>query len=282
MGDIRAPQGTVIVAYTGEADGLNVPQGQILAAYNLPAESIDATFGTVSVTYKRQVAVDVTQGGILAVVRGRISNPRLKAWTFDLDGHEFYVLRLGGDKTLVYDVTTEQWSWWSSGDLAFWRANIGANWIQNGSVSQDYGSNVVVGDDTTGILWVLNPEQGYDDPTQAPARESGTPRPFPRVATGQVLTRGRITIPCYQVYLTADTGQPGYVGASVSLSYSDDQGQTFASAGAIESNVGNYYQEFAWRSLGLVRAPGRLFRVEDDGAFAKIDELSIADVNPTS
>lgn len=278
MTDVRAPQGGALVTFgPGATPNLNAAEGGVLVAYNVPAENINATYGGVFAAFRQVADINVTQAHVLALVRGSISNPKLRVWTFDLDGHEFYVLRLGNNKTLVYDRTTEQWAWWASSGLASWRANIGTNWVQSGTVAQNYGSNVVVGDDTAGILWVLDPMQGYDDPTDASARENGETRPFTRIATGQTLTRGRVTIPCYQVYAVSDPGQPAYEGATVSLSYSDDGGNSFVDAGSIEAATGNYYQEFVWRSLGLVRSPGRLFRVTDDGAFAQLDELTLYD-----
>lgn len=278
MTDVRAPQGGVLVTYDiGMTPNINASQANTLVAYNVPADNINATYGGAFAAITKIADINVTQAHVLALVRGSISNPTLRVWTFDLDGHEFYVLRLGNGKSLVYDRTTEQWAWWSSSQLPSWRANYGTNWVQSGSVAQNHGSNVVVGDDSTGILWMLNPEKGYDDPTNAVDREEGVVRPFTRVATGQALTRGRVTIPCYQVYAVADTGQPAYEGASVTLSYSDDTGKNFVSAGSIEVATGNYYQEFVWRSLGLVRSPGRLFRITDDGAFPVLNELTIYD-----
>jgi hypothetical protein len=37
----------------------------------------------------------------------------------------------------------------------------------------------------------------------------------------------------------------------------------------------DYSQEFAWRSLGLIRAPGRMFELSDNGAAVRIDGLDI-------
>lgn len=282
MGNITAPQGTVLVTFEMETAGIRSSQGAVMAVYGVPSQSMRSSQALVSVTFNQTAKIRVAQAHVLALVRGSINNPRLRAWTFDLDGHEFYVLRLGNNKTLLYDLTTQQWSWWSTGSLGTWRTNVGVNWLQSGSVAQNYGSNVVVGDDNYGILWVLNPEQGYDDSATDTDRENSIVKPFPRVATGQITVRGRMTIPCYQVYLTADNGQPAYTGASVSLSYSDDNGKTYVDASEpITVEAGNYYQEYVWRSIGLARAPGRIFRITDDGAFAKIDELTIYD-NSTS
>jgi hypothetical protein len=63
---------------------------------------------------KNSMALRVPQADVLAYVRGRIQNPKLRAWTFTLDGHDFYVLRLGMDLTLVYDVYSEQWMDWDA------------------------------------------------------------------------------------------------------------------------------------------------------------------------
>lgn len=251
--------------------------------YNYPSERVDASQYDTTIVGDVESNVQVSQLDAVAIVRGRIFNPRIRAWWFELDAHEFYCLNLGANgKTLVYDLTTDTWSWWATGDLNYWRAAIGTSWTQSGKISYDYGSSIVVGDDTAGILWVLNPLQGYDEPANAIDRQAGTISTFTRRATGQVLTHGRITIPCFQTYLVSDVGEPAYPGANVTLSYSDDGGKSFVTASEpIVAEAGNYYQEFVWRSIGLVRAPGRLFRITDDGAFAQINELTIYD-NSTS
>lgn len=284
MATAQVSQGDVDVVTTlAAASEIQTSQVDVTVVFNFPSQEVQASqFDVDTVTQAPSVPIQSSQFDVDVVIRGKVYNPKLRAWTFDLDGHEFYVLRLGDMKSLVYDLTTEQWSWWSSPSLDYWKASIGTNWTSSGNIPFDYGSNVVVGDDNFGILWILDPEQGFDDSTRTEDRENGVIKPFPRIATGQVLTRGRITIPCYQVYLTADPGQPSYVGASVTLSYSDDGGKSFITASEpIVAQSGNYYQEFAWRSIGLVRSPGRLFRITDDGAFAQIDELTIYD-NSTS
>ncbi len=280
---VHVSEGDVDVVARALASNSQTSEADVTVIFNFPSQRVDVSQCDVDLlTEDISVPIEVSEYDVDVVIRGKVYNPKLRAWTFDLDGHEFYVLRLGDMKSLVYDLTTEQWSWWSSPTLDYWRASIGTNWTSSGNIPFDYGSNVIVGDDNFGILWVLDPETGVDDSVRAEEREAGVIKPFPRVATGQVTVRGRVTIPCYQVYLTSDTGQPAYTGASVSLSYSDDGGRTFVIASEpMTAEAGNYYQEFAWRSIGLVRAPGRIFRINDDGAFAKIDELTIYD-NSTS
>lgn len=273
MADLQVYSSNTSVLYAPGAVPVTASLGRVLAAVNIPSENLAASEGRVNVAFRQSSPVAVSLARVLAAVRGRVYNPKLRAWTFNLDGHSFYVLRLSEDKTLVYDVSTDQWSWWSSGTKQNWRASLGMNWRSPGSVAQNYGSNIVVGDDTLGILWVLDPEQGYDDNSVT----TETPTIFPRVATTQLMTRGRFFKPIFSAYLTASNGQPPIDGSTVTLKYSDDLGNTFNDAGAIQVESLNYNQEFSWKSLGMIPAPGRIFRIEDDSAFQRIDSLDIND-----
>jgi hypothetical protein len=271
--EIRAPQAGIIAAIRQSAREEIVPQAQVIAAYNIPAERVQVTFGGENVVYRQDSQeLRSTQGQVMAVVRGRIDNPKLRAWTYTLDSHDYYILKLGTTgKTLVLDLTTETWSWWTNGGLGNWRASIGMNWRSAGMIPTNYGTNVIVGDDSYGVLWVLDPLQGVDD-----ALLSDEQVTFERVATGQMVTRDRNFLPVYSVDLTASLGGPALEVNSVKLEYSDDQGHTYVTADEPQVSVfGNYDQEFSWRSLGLVRAPGRLFRITDNGAFARIDSLNV-------
>src|SRR3546814_624162 len=165
------------------------------------------------------------------------------------------------DLTLIYDLSTGQWAWWTTGDRNSWRANVGLNWRSAGSIPDIYGSNIIIGDDNYGILWVLDPSQGTDDDLI-----DDTDHTFPRVATGQLTTTGRNYQPIYSVQLRGSLGQPSVTANTLTLSYSDDQGNTFVVADEpIVVTAGDYAQELDWRSLGMFRSPGRLFKIEDDG-----------------
>jgi hypothetical protein len=268
---IRGSQAGVMLVTTFETSGLSVGMVGALVVANFPTPEMDVSqAGAVVVTNHESVRMQVSQAGVLVVARGRVYNPKLRAWPYTLDAHDKYVLRLAEGKTLVYDLSTEQWSWYSSGELDFWRPNIGMNWYAPGTVPQLYGSNIICGDDTFGHLWVLAPEQGYDDYAASPP---GDPQRFPRRATGQVITRQRIFLPVYEVYLTASVGEPVLTGDTVTLEYSDDLGNTYVNAGALQVTEGDFKQQFAWRSLGQISQAGRLLRIADDGAFARIDGL---------
>lgn len=58
---------------------------------------------------------------------------------------------------------------------------------------------------------------------------------------------------------------------SIQLRYSDDNGRTYTSAGTVIVQPGVFFTELRWRSMGLMRAPGRIFEFIDSGATVRID-----------
>ena len=127
--EIRSSQGRVITVTDAVSTAeVEVTQARTLGVANIPAEHIESTQARLVVPYnKKPEEIQVTQARTLAVVKGRVSDPRVRAWTFTIDGHDFYVLRLGNDETLVYDVYSEQWYVWGSSDTPLWRAYNGTN-----------------------------------------------------------------------------------------------------------------------------------------------------------
>jgi hypothetical protein len=72
-------------------------------------------------------------------------------------------------------------------------------------------------------------------------------------------------------------GTPAYLGAGITLSISDDAGITFIDVGTVTVTEGTYRPEIAWYSLGQIQAPGRLFKLVDDGALVRIDCFEMND-----
>lgn len=265
---------------TGPAAAARLTAFDSLVAVNFPSP-----FGRVSslntlVASKSTVTLRVTEAAVLAAVRGRTSNPKLRAWTFTLDGHDFYVLRLGMKGTLVYDVYSEQWVTWDAFNEIYWPTFVGFNWVGGvGILDSDghsYNSNVLVGDDSLGLLYMLDPETPYDESFDGPL-DPIQERYFPRVIQGQVTTKGREVIPCYAAWLTTDMGAPAYTGAGVQLEISDDAGKSYDDMGTVTVTIDNNTPEVSWYSLGQIEAPGRLFRITDDGAVARIDNMEMND-----
>lgn len=246
-----------------------------LAIYNFPTASIEASQARILGLVVSAVNIEVSQARTLAVVRGRTANPKLRAWTFSLDMHDFYVLRLGDTETLVYDTYAEQWVDWANFQKDFWRSNIGQNWLGATKLADTYGSDVLIGDDTYGLLWFLDPEQPFDEhpDSLSPVQQEF----FDRVTMGQVPMRGREVLPCYACWITSDMGNPAYVGAGVTLYTSDDAGVTFDNHGLVTVTPGVNDPELSWYSLGQIEAPGRLFKIVNDGAIARIDCLEMND-----
>lgn len=295
--EIRTTKGDVLAVSGGPASAVRLTKFDALVAVNFPTEFVrtteyDAyvaardgedlrTSGLNALVAARDGEDLRTSGAaVLVAVRGRVQNPKLRVWTFTLDGHDFYVLRLGIDLTLVYDVYSEQWIDWDAFEETYWPVNIGINWVGGVGLLDDadqyYGSNVLVGDDTLGLLWFLDPEQPYDESFDGPL----DPEPekyFTRITMGQVAMTGREVLPCYAVWLTTDMGDPAYDGAGVLLEISDDAGKSFDDMGTVTVTLGENKPELSWYSLGQIEAPGRLFKIVDDGAITRIDGMEMND-----
>lgn len=194
---------------------------------------------------------------------------RMRCWSFSLDGHDFAVFRLGSASSLVYDLTTNSWSEWASPALDYFRAHIGQNWLGASTATLASGSDIVAGDDASGVLWILDPEYGRDD------RSTTSSDYFERVVTGGLSVSGRDVVPCGAVTLDCSVGNPTQTGAAVQLEISDDFGHVFTDCGSVTVVSGERDAVVEWRALGTIRAPGRVFRLTDNGATARIAGLDL-------
>jgi hypothetical protein len=255
MADIRATQANVYAAGSFPAIEMRATQAVVQAATDFSGGEVQAA-----------------QAYVLVAARGRVADPRVRAWTFTLDGHDYYVLKLGNIETLVFDEHSQEWYSWGSGDGAIWRAYHGTNWVGGRKFAQEFGSNVVVGDDGNGALYFLNTELVDDDDALYGV---DVPRPFTREATGQIfLEMGYSSTPCYGVQLFGSIGQSDS-DLTVTLSVSDDRGITFRDVETKTLVATDYNARVNWQSLGSMRAPGRLFRITDTGALIRIDSLEM-------
>lgn len=197
------------------------------------------------------------------------SSPILRSWAFRLDGHEYYVLRLGEAETLVFDRLTQQWSHWQSPDRTNWRAHVGCNWQGMAGTLGDDGTDIVAGDDSTGVLWRLDPTSGRDDRT-----DTGDDA-FSRVVTGAIPLDGRDVLQVGAIQITVTLGAPSQAGASLILETSTDLGHTWVNHGEQVVAAGAYSQVVEWRGCGIARQPGLLARITDDGATVRIGRAQI-------
>lgn len=273
---VFAPKGSQVVIYSfgmGEDTTFQL-RGSQIAAYawsTFPAEELRANQQVIiafgmgeDTTYELRSS----QVAVYAWAKGYVERPHVRSWGFSLDGHDFYVLRLGVQATLVLDLTSGQWSEWDGHSLPVWRAHLGQNWLGMGKTTADrlYGTNIVAGDDRAGILWMLDPTKGVDDGAAVDLPDE----PYTRTATGLVPMVMRQTASDAGIYLVISLGQPVVTGAGISLRISDDWGRSYRDMGTITVQPSDYTQEIAWRSLGLIRAPGRLYEFTDEGAAVRI------------
>lgn len=200
---------------------------------------------------------------------GEAETTTIRCWPFSLDDHDIAVFRLGTLETLVVDLKTRQWAEWRSPGRTNWRAHIGCNWVGMTETLADGGTDVVAGDDETGVLWRLDPAYGRDDNTDTGSQA------FSRKVTGRIPLDGRETLSCGALTLAMALGAPAQTGATISLLTSDDGGQSWLNHGAKIIAAADFKAVVEWRGLGLARAAGRLFSIEDDGATVRIGRADL-------
>lgn len=270
MADVQVTQGAIRILGTGVAERLDVVQAAARVVFNFPTEFTRVTQAAVRVVDEPYTDVRVQQALIRTIIYGRVDDPQVRVWTFELDQHDYYVIRLGNDGTLVYDLYADQWYIWGSGDTELWRAFTGTNWLQPGQNAQSFGSNIVVGDDGAGTIWFLDPSADVDEDA---LEGSEKPRPFLRKATSQVAIRGYDSVPCYGLELLGSSGQSALQG--VTLFTSDTRGTSYVDRGTIDVALDDFDTRLNWRSIGSMKNLGRLFRIEDRGALKRIDSLTL-------
>lgn len=179
---------------------------RVRSIINYPAEGVDVSAAAVRAITEAGIDIRVSQALVRAIVKGRVDSPKIRVWTFTLDNHDIFVIRLGGlNKTLVYDTLSRQWAVWGSGESLLWRGYTGCNW-QGGRRLAPSQSDVVVGDDGNGAVYFLSPDDDYDDDALV---GPDTPRPFRRRLTAQVVTTGYSAQPCFGVQLYGSIGEIG-------------------------------------------------------------------------
>lgn len=198
----------------------------------------------------------ISSSAALVVVReGLIESYENRVWTFDFDGHSFYVLQLGPVGTFVYDFTSKTWSRWRTSSLLLWNMFNGIRW--NGiNVAVDLEFPVVFE-----IRGDLQSDEGF--------------RPITRIVTGAMPVIGRDFKSCDFVYMSGSVGSQTDPDATVDLRFSDDQGNTWSDVFSITLDDGDTNQQLSWRSLGQMKSPARIFEFTDTGGLVRIDSLDV-------
>lgn len=255
-----------------QAATTSASQAWLTVAGNFPSNQarVSVAYGTAAVTTNNTILA--SQLAVMVAARGSVGDPSVRVWTFTLDGHDYYVIRLGNDRTLVYDNLTKMWSNWGSGDNTLWKAFSGTNWQGGEAIATGYGSSVVVGDDANGSLYFLNTDDDLDDhPVTGLSSQ-----PFEREAFAQQVLHGYFARRAFAAYVLGSIGKvQGTTNATVKLSFSDDRGATFFEMPPL--TVNNVDTQCVWRGLGSMQYPGRIYKVIDYGAFKRLDSIDTND-----
>lgn len=239
------------------AKGANLSQIASIATVESPSFPSVAMLAALVVTAPPfSKATNVSQQAALVVVReGQIDSFENRAWTFDFDGHSFYVLQLGPVGTFVYDFTSKTWSQWRTANLRLWNMFNGARWN---------GVNVAA-DLEFPFLYEIRPNLQSDEGF----------RPIIRKVSGALSVVGRDFKGCDIIYLTGSVGDPTEFPTTVDLRYSDDQGNSYSDVYSIELDENNTAQQLSWRSHGQMKSPGRIFEITDAGGLVRISTLDV-------
>jgi hypothetical protein len=175
------------------------------------------------------------------------------AYTYQQDGHSFYVLTFpSGNATWVYDSATQAWherAGWVNGDFTRHRSNC----------QMSFNNQIVVGDYANGNIYAFDLED-YSDNNQI----QRWLRSWRALATGQNnLTR---TVH-HSLQLDCETGVGLNLGQGsdpqVMLRWSDDAGHTWSNEHwSPVGKIGVYYNRVLWRRLGMsVKLRDRVYEV---------------------
>lgn len=205
--------------------------------------------GTTNVTTR------VSQASVMvAYATSEPSASRQVSWTFVLDGHRFYVLPLGDEGTWAYDTTTGEWCQLQTEGFNGLNFSSGVMW----------GLRIMGSDTLYPILYEMDPNEPLDEDW----------RPIKHVATGGIPLRGRYSVGVANFTVTASGGDLGEVGAPISLTFSDDNGETWSDELQIDL-TGASTQKLIWNSLGSFSNPGRVFKITDYAGPIRLDGADV-------
>lgn len=178
------------------------------------------------------------------------------SWTFVLDGHRIWVLSLGPEGDWAYDKDTKQWCQLQTQGFDGLNFTQGVMW----------GLRIMGGDVLFSTLYEFDADQ--------PADEGW--RPIQHVVTGGIQTRAPNMIGVANFRLTASVGNLSEDSTDVSLTFSDDNGHTWVGPFTITLEQGQTSVPLVWSALGAFAAPGRIFKISDEGGMLSIYGADVA------
>lgn len=188
---------------------------------------------------------------LVAYTTGTPEVVRHRAWTFDFDGHQFYVLDLGAEGTYVFDLTTGAWCEFETQGYDAWNMRSGIKW----------NHRYVALDAVNPIVWEVDPASQTDEEWKE----------IEHALTAMIQFRHRKARRNDALRVTASVGQLGAADATLRMRFSDDRGQTWSDYYEITMEDDAFTQELAFRSLGSIKAPGRVFELSDTSGTIRVD-----------
>lgn len=171
----------------------------------------------------------------------------LRAWTYAVHGHRFYVLSLGAVATWVYDLTAavggDRWFNYNSLGYDYWRPALGCS----------IGGTVLACDRISAQVYRLDPTLRLDNQEQFQVK-------FCAMIDGE-----DVPIPCANVTVLCDLGDVPMEGDGseplMLMRMSDNQGKTFGPyMDAPLATTGDYTTLPVWNGLGdIPQLLGRIF-----------------------
>jgi hypothetical protein len=196
------------------------------------------------------------------------------AWTYQQEGHECYVITFPTlDLTWVYDATTTMWHKWLYVD------SLNVYHRHRGNCCAVFNGEVLVGDHSNGIVYLLDPEN-YTDNGNTIRRLRRAPHlvtDFQRQYFEELQIQfqpgvGLNAYPAYEsekitteagLYLTTESGEyltttayPAAIGydPQAMLRWSNDGGSTWSNEHWVSiGKIGRYQNRAIWRRLGMAR-----------------------------
>jgi len=169
-------------------------------------------------------------------------------WYFRRQRNDFYVLSTDL-MTLVYDLSYGVWYRWISSGQDNWKVSTG---IQKDNIL--YGANLL---QDSQLYKLLDGVKDEDEDWLVCE------------VTGVVMHNERIPLACNMIEIIANTGFSSSYGSEpiVELRWSDDQGANWSSYSQVTlGDRGQTTKSVLFRSLGLIKTPGRRFEIRFSGA----------------
>lgn len=208
----------------------------------------------VSARLDNNMSAQVSQvNALVSYLTGAPALFTLRAWGFNLDQHQFYVIHLGNQGTFVYDIMTGQWAKWQTEGYVTWNMEYGVEWNRDIYAGSSIGNS----------LWKVDKYNFLDEGF----------RTITRVVTGGISVKGRETLKTGPFILDVTKQTPLAIGMdapTITMSLSDDGGETYMTRETITVDS-KPDQDIAWTGLGSVQTPGRVFNVTDSGGMVRIN-----------